>query len=635
MDQWLRRFMAFIVCLYGLAVSVTYAQTPATTDASSFIYFAPQPHARFVSPATTISLRTKQPLNEKALLNLFTVAGSRSGIHSGAIQLAADQQTLIYTPDQPFAADETVTVQLAAGLKTRAGTILPARNWQFHTSALRTPAAKQTVHSSAYALPFPVAEQTDPTHIMTHTSPYRTAPASLPVIDVVVPATDTAEGFIWASNFIAGNRAGTRAFLLMVDDNGEPVYYQEIQPGVITTDFRRLGENLYTYHNSEHELYYIYDQQYQLVDVYDAGNGYPMDLHEFLLLPNGHALFMIYDLQPVDMSQVVAGGDPDATVIGLIIQEMDPAHNVVFEWRSWDHIPITDGYVDFTAPFVDYIHGNSIEVDHDGNLLVSNRHTSNVIKINRQTGAVMWHLGGKQNDFTFSTGVQPFHAQHDARRLENGNLLLFNNWSTQPFSEDISYSSAQEFTLDEVNMTATLVHEYRHTPDVVSVAMGSSQRLENGNTGIGWGSARTPFYSEFKPDGSLAFELAFAEPTYEVSYRAKRYPWVGSPPWPPALVVERNAAALDLFMSWNGATEATSYTISTSPNLTTAFTPRETVARSGFETQFTITDAPADLCLVQIEARDASGAPLARSPRVHVPDSACTYQQIMLPVVRR
>ena len=45
---------------------------------------------------------------------------------------------------------------------------------------------------------------------------------------------------------------------------------------------------------------------------------------------------------------------------------------------------------------------NAMTIDPtDNNLLASLRTTSEIVKINRQTGEVMWRLGGKMNQFTF------------------------------------------------------------------------------------------------------------------------------------------------------------------------------------------------------------------------------------------
>jgi hypothetical protein len=71
----------------------------------------------------------------------------------------------------------------------------------------------------------------------------------------------------------------------------------------------------------------------------------------------------------------------------------------------------------FTSNSVDYVHGNSIEEDTDGNIIISCRHLDQVNKINVGTGEFMWRLGGIKNEFTFINDPEPFTYQHDARRI--------------------------------------------------------------------------------------------------------------------------------------------------------------------------------------------------------------------------
>ena len=72
---------------------------------------------------------------------------------------------------------------------------------------------------------------------------------------------------------------------------------------------------------------------------------------------------------------------------------------------------------------------------------------------NRNTGAIIWRLGGKNNQFSFINDTIGFSHQHAIRRLENGNISLFDNgnYHSPPFSRAIEYS------LNENNKTATLV----------------------------------------------------------------------------------------------------------------------------------------------------------------------------------
>ena len=58
-----------------------------------------------------------------------------------------------------------------------------------------------------------------------------------------------------------------------------------------------------------------------------------------------------------------------------------------------------------------------------------------ITKIDRQTGDIIWRLGGVNNEFTFlndSLDFQhsiptPFCYQHDIRRLRNGNITIYDN----------------------------------------------------------------------------------------------------------------------------------------------------------------------------------------------------------------
>src|SRR5438045_3357528 len=116
------------------------------------------------------------------------------------------------------------------------------------------------------------------------------------------------------------------------------------------------------------------DSSYHEVARVRAGNGRQMDLHEFVLTPQGTALFTCYpETVRADLSSV--GGPSDGQAREAIIQEVDVhSGRVRFEWRSLDHIPVTESYQSLAEPY-DYLHANSIDVAPDGNLLVSARHT--------------------------------------------------------------------------------------------------------------------------------------------------------------------------------------------------------------------------------------------------------------------
>ena len=335
---------------------------------------------------------------------------------------------------------------------------------------------------------------------------------------IITQNGETAPGYLIGK--VNSEAEGVGSYFMILDNSGVPVFYSQTQ------SFGRLVTNgLFA---SRREIkgmkkkftWFLKDETSTFEDAFQMGNGYLADNHDFQLLPNGHALMLCYDAQIIDMSQIVEGGHPNAEVIGSVIQELDVYKNVVFQWRSWDHIPITDSYRDLTRKKFDYIHVNSVELDElDGNIIMSCRETSEVIKISRVTGEVIWRMGGKHNEFTFineheENAPRYFKVQHDARRYPNGNLTIFDNGANNNDKSRL-YSRGVEYALDEPNRTATMVWEFRHDPDIVALSGGNVIRLPNGNSLIRWGGAakagEAPAATEVDPNGQLVYEIWLAQ----------------------------------------------------------------------------------------------------------------------------
>ncbi len=187
-------------------------------------------------------------------------------------------------------------------------------------------------------------------------------------------------------------------------------------------------------------------------------------------------------------------------------------------WNTFEHLEVTEGGadIDLQAADLNPWHGNAIDIDHDGHLLVSFRNSDQIVKVNAQTGEIIWRLGGKKSSFTFvNDPFNGFSHQHGIRRLANGNVILFDNGNLH----SPPTSRAVEYHLDEPAKTATLVWEYRHEPSLYSFALGFAQRLSNGNTLICFGTAQRII--EVDPAGMKVWDLKIDEPNRFV-YRAFR-----------------------------------------------------------------------------------------------------------------
>jgi hypothetical protein len=583
---------------------------PALTSAAMAPqYYSPLKNANYVSTGATIIVRYGPVLTAQQVAGLnFAVQGSQSGAHSGQTILADDHRTIIFKPSQRFTAGEQVRVDinnLPADLQTSYSPI----SYTFNVATNQQPGgvgASTTLPDTAPQPAFPNA---------------LTIPQDIPHFTITKNSADTGEGDIFVAPLF-WTKSTVGSYLLIFDQQGQLIYYKSVASGLEGFDFKRQPNGLLSYFDLKNSTYYLMDSHYQVVDSYQAGNGYTTDLHDLQILPNGNALLMAYDAETVDMSKVVPGGKNNATVTGLVIQELDPSKNVIFEWRSWDHFSFLDSTVSLVDQAIDLVHGNSLFQMNDGNLLLSSRNLSELTKINLQTGAVIWRLGGNANMFKF-VNDQPFAYQHNASQLPNGDITLFDNHGTE---QTPAASRAVEYKLDEVNKTVTLVWQYTNQPPIFATFMGNVQRFANGNSFLDWGAPSVnPGYNwmtmtEISPDNQVIFELAFDQ-AY-VSYRAFRFPWQGLPTTLPALAYKADSTGLTLGYSWNGATDVAAYQVYGGASLQ-KLKPIDKQTRTGFETQSHLANLAGNECYFQVAPLDQNGKEMARSAVISTNNATC------------
>jgi len=357
-------------------------------------------------------------------------------------------------------------------------------------------------------------------------------PANFPAITThVYDPNAIGDGYIYLA--VASEVEGVGFYLMILENDGTPVWYKELrddysydfklQPNGLPSYARFLHHHSYT--GGGDVVHMVMDEEFNEVESIQMGNGYIAEAHDFQLQPNGHVLLFGYYLTRMDLTEIVNGGYPNALVSGGVVQELDADRNVVFQWRTWDHYsPEEISWRRASGPMVSQFHLNTINMDVDGNLFIATPLW--VKKVNRQTGEIMWHLGGDENEFTF-VGVDPEEAVghfggHAFHRLENGNVLIYDGGNRSGSRS----SQVHEYKLDEESKTAEYVWSYVPEPSVAGWHRGNAQRLPNGNTFIGWGgdgSDHGPACTEVTPDGRKVFELFFDDPGVE-SYRAFRFP---------------------------------------------------------------------------------------------------------------
>jgi arylsulfate sulfotransferase len=212
--------------------------------------------------------------------------------------------------------------------------------------------------------------------------------------------------------------------------------------------------------------------------------------HDVIVLPNGHWIALAQTTKPfTDLP-----GYPGVTnVIGDALIDIDLNGNVAWAWSGFDHLDVNR----HLQGLPDWTHSNAIVYTADGNLLVSMRHQSWILKIDYQdglgTGDILWKLG-EDGDYTLTSGNPSdwFYAQHDPNVVttegskttlaiwDNGNFRIDSSGATCGLgAPPYCYSRATLFQIDESAKTASLLWDY--VPGFFSYWGGSIGQLSNGN----------------------------------------------------------------------------------------------------------------------------------------------------------
>jgi hypothetical protein len=428
-----------------------------------------------------------------------------------------------------------------------------------------------------------------------------------PGIHLAVRGTDVSPGYI----FVAPKLRVTQAGPEILDDNGQVVWFRPLDAKDVS-DFRvqtYQGKPVLTWWRGRAPqgvgggYYVIYDSTYHKIGHVRAGHGLIGDLHEFRITPQDTALLTVYKRRPADLRAV--GGPRKGMIFDGIVQEIDIATGrVLFEWHSWPRVGLAESYAAvFPGRPFDYFHINAIELEPNGNLLVSARNTHALYEIDRPSGKILWRLGGKHSSFRLGPGVR-FGWQHDARRQPDGTISLFDNEATPPVGKS---SRVLVLKVDEAEKRVTLVRSFRHPKGLLVPFEGNAQFLPNGHVFVGWGA--TSFFSEFDANGRLLFDgrigLLGAPGTEADTYRAYRFEWKGEPTEPPAIAIAGSSA----YASWNGATEVASWRLlgGSAPD---QLTPVAAAPKRTFETGMPL---PADTPYIAVQALSSDGRVLATS----------------------
>jgi hypothetical protein len=286
-----------------------------------------------------------------------------------------------------------------------------------------------------------------------------------------------------------------------IDDTGRVVWYVRFEGGN-SLNFQAQPNGRYvarpfTPDPSAGEYLLEFDPLGNVTRRLRCAHGLRPRFHDVLVEPDGSYWLMCDETRMMDLSNV--GGVADAAVTGTVVQHIDAAGGLTFEWSPFDHFDITDGDAETrSGATVNWTHGNAIDLDTDGNLLVSFRSLSEITKIDTRTGKVLWRMGGLRNQFAFSESGPPFLRQHGTR-VANGGIVLLDNFG------QAEGSRAERYVLDEIGLTARLSGVYAPTAPTRASLGGTTQTLPSGHTLVAFGDGGA--LEEFDKDGAVVWQI--------------------------------------------------------------------------------------------------------------------------------
>lgn len=318
-------------------------------------------------------------------------------------------------------------------------------------------------------------------------------PSDLP--SYVASGSDPSPGYVV---FAAGK------YGIVIDNSGRVVWYRRFADNGPGLSFEAEPNGRYvtrptTSDPSDVEPWIEIDPMGEVTRNLVCANGLQSRPHDMISELDGSYWLMCDETRTMDLTAYA--GVANARVTGTSIQHVSSSGALLFQWSPFDHFSITDVAVsERTGSNVNWTHGNALDKDTDGNLLVSFRNLDEITKINVSSGDVIWRMGGLRNQFTFPDLSGPaFSHQHGARVISPGRLILLDNLGNP------SESRSENYVVDESTRTARLSSSYGSVPSVVTQIGGSVQGLPGGRTLVSFGT--TGRVEEYDASGRMVWHI--------------------------------------------------------------------------------------------------------------------------------
>jgi hypothetical protein len=211
---------------------------------------------------------------------------------------------------------------------------------------------------------------------------------------------------------------------IVIDNTGRIVWYRRFPEGpglnFMAQPNGRYVARPVTPDPNDAEPWLELDALGNLTRTLDCASGLTARFHDMIAESDGSYWLLCDETRTIDLSAF--GGFAQAQVTGTGVQHRSAGGTMLFQWSPFDHFAITDvDPSERAGRFVNWTHGNALDIDTDRNVIVSFRNLNEITKIDAVTGNVVWRLGGRRNQFAFrGTAMPAFSHQHGARPYGSG-----------------------------------------------------------------------------------------------------------------------------------------------------------------------------------------------------------------------
>ena len=340
------------------------------------------------------------------------------------------------------------------------------------------------------------------------------APVAIPKHDLYID--EIQENF---PGYILSYNRNTPGSVYLMDTKGNLVWYELVKEGVLVANLDTKTNRIYMLTGPTSQTYAYNGQYVKVIDLF--GNTIlSKDLttmpeladrqihHECRPLPDGSIIMVSYVDRVFDLRS--QGGTENETVKGDGYVIMNIEGNVTKLWDCFDEMnPADDPKI--MSSKSDWLHGNSINYDAEGNYYMTFNTISQLWKIDAKTGEVKYRVG---RDGTINIPDEGnANGMHCANPQSPNEVLIIDNARNEnEGSRAIMYKVNEGQQSAQLTINSELPQEYS------SANRSNVQKIKDNMLIFGSGTARLILFTDSQPKAKVLRAISTPQIFYRVEY---------------------------------------------------------------------------------------------------------------------